>query len=246
MDKSRIIAEIKRTAAENGGKVLGERRFKNETGITRGDWYGKYWANWSEAVAEAGLAPNEFTAATPDVIAIEALVLAIRDLGRYPRDADLRMRRRGNESFPSAGVYRSIGRQAEVAKKVVAWCTVREGYEDVIAIAKPVAAKVRLGVEPESTEKAAGGIAEECGYVYLLKSGKYHKIGRTKHLGRRKYDIQLQLPEKATLIHEIQTDDPAGIEAHWHKRFQEKRASGEWFKLNVADVRAFRRWKRIY
>jgi hypothetical protein len=83
----------------------------------------------------------------------------------------------------------------------------------------------------------------EIGFVYLIKSGRFYKIGRTNAAGRREREIALQLPEKATTIHVIRTDDPVGIEAYWHKCFEARRKNGEWFELSVADVAAFRRRK---
>ncbi|MBN2020728.1 MAG: GIY-YIG nuclease family protein [Sedimentisphaerales bacterium] len=82
-----------------------------------------------------------------------------------------------------------------------------------------------------------------------MKLGKYYKIGRTNDpVEKRKYEIGLKFPENPKTIHEIKTDDPIGIEAYWHKRFENKnvRDKTEWFDLSSSDVKAFKRWKRIW
>ena len=91
-----------------------------------------------------------------------------------------------------------------------------------------------------------GKVSDLVGEVYLFKSGRHYKIGKTKDTVRRGSEIRIQLPEKLSLIHSIKTDDPSGIESYWHNRFESKRMEGEWFDLNSADIRAFKRWRRIY
>ena len=86
------------------------------------------------------------------------------------------------------------------------------------------------------------------GYVYMLKHGtrREYKIGRTNNPLRREGELGIQLPEKCQPIHYVQTDDPEGVEAYWHRRLANKRKEGEWFALTPQDVRAFKRWRRIY
>jgi len=114
----------------------------------------------------------------------------------------------------------------------------RVGYEDVLSLCgqyiPPRATKA-----PENAEDVAG----EIGFVYLMKSGKFYKLGRSNAAGRREYELGIQLPEKLKTVHVIRTDDPAGIETYWHSRFEAKRKNGEWFDLDVSEVAAFKRRK---
>ena len=99
-----------------------------------------------------------------------------------------------------------------------------------------------------SDAEGAAGVPEEAahgepGFVYMMKAGRFFKIGRTNALGRRERELVIQLPEAAKVIHSIKTDDPAGIEEYWHRRFQDRRRNGEWFELTPQDLAAFRRRK---
>ncbi len=96
--------------------------------------------------------------------------------------------------------------------------------------------------EPDVAERADDE-TEAFGFVYLLKSGRHYKIGHTLDVGRRRYDLAIQLPEAVSEEHVIRTDDPAGIERYWHGRFKSRRKNGEWFELTRADIAAFKRRK---
>ena len=48
-----ILQEIKRTTTANGGTPLRKLQFESQTGIKRYDWFGVYWARWSDAIREA-------------------------------------------------------------------------------------------------------------------------------------------------------------------------------------------------
>lgn len=238
MNKQHILEEIRRTAKQNGGVPLGRQRFLTETGIRESDWIGRYWSRWSDAVREAGYEPNTKQGAFGDDWLLEKLASLIRELGHYPVAAELRLKARSDPEFPSHNTFACFGRKAQVASALATWCESSPGWEDVQVICAPVA------VSPEADELPTGDEAEPpIGYVYLLKSGKYYKIGRSNAPGRREYELSIQLPERVISVHTIKTDDPVGIERYWHQRFSERRKNGEWFELLREDVSAFKRRK---
>jgi hypothetical protein len=53
-----------------------------------------------------------------------------------------------------------------------------------------------------------------------MKHGRHFKIGFTNDVGRRRYDLKLLVPEHHLTIHAFESDDPRGIEACWHNRFE--------------------------
>lgn len=236
MQKQHIVDEIKRTAKSNGGAPLGKDRFFQETGIKDSDWFGKYWSRWGDAVKAAGFTPNKLQGAYPEEEIIEKFIGLIRELGRLPVTGELRLKRRNDPSFPNDKVFYSrFGSKSGILSKILSYCRARTGFDDVIEICLAGSGKESKSKTDEGSETA------EIGYVYLLKCGRHYKIGRTNAVGRREYELAIQLPEKALTIHVIRTDDPSGIEAYWHNRFAAKRANGEWFALDTTDVNAFRR-----
>ena len=117
----------------------------------------------------------------------------------------------------------------------------RDRGENDLAELCAVAAKADDAEDAKGVPEEA--TAGELGYVYLMKAGRFYKIGRTNALGRREREVVIQLPEAAKVMRSIKTDDPTGIEEYWHRRFQDRCKNGEWFELTAQDLAAFRRRK---
>ena len=237
--KEHIIDEIRRTAEANGGKPLGTARFQAETGIAKADWEGKLWARWSDAVVEAGFRPNTLRKPRDRTELLECLGKLTREIARVPTKTDIQLKGRSEPGFPSHNTFAKFGTKQALTKRLREFANER-GWDDVVALCDEKIARsaqqARSSTRDESAQTAVG-------YVYLLKSGRYYKIGRSNAVGRRERELQIQLPEKAEVVHEIKTDDPVGIESYWHNRFADRRKNGEWFELTANDVAAFKRRK---
>ena len=234
--KDHILIEIKRLAALNGGQAPGYKAFVRDTGIAEHQWRGKFWARWSDAVAEAGYVPNKWVERLDSAQVLTGVIAACRHYGRFPTQVEIQLYGKSEPTIPSAqAIKRHFGRQSDLVAALAKRAAEDDGYADLASMLPDLP---QMPPEPHANQvKAREGL------VYLIKSGGFYKIGRSDDLERRVKEIRIALPDRATLVHSIRTDDPAGIEAYWHRRFADKRANGEWFKLSSLDVSAFMKRK---
>lgn len=192
------------------------------------------WALLGEVVSggeAAGFPANELASAYSTAAVVEAMIAMVEQHGKWPTNAERRLYLREHPEMPSHNVYARLGKRHEQAQAVLDYAQEHAVPSGVLAICEEVATpEPALPPAEKQTPK---------GYVYLLRSGVHYKIGRSNDPGRRAYEVRLVMPEPVTEVHRIETDDPAGVEAYWHRRFADRRAEGEWFKLDKSDVRAF-------
>lgn len=235
--RDHIVAEIRRIAAASGGKAPGRRIFERESGISESTWRGVYWARWGDALIEAGFAANSKQAKTDGDFLLGKIAEAVRHFGRTPTLIELRMYRQTDTEFPAhSTLAKHYPAKDDMIAALRAWIAERDDFDDIAALLpedEPSASPIARPVVGKS----------EDGFVYLIKSGEFYKVGRSDDAERRFKQISIALPDKAELFHMIRTDDPPGIEAYWHRRFADRRANGEWFKLSASDIAAFRKRK---
>jgi hypothetical protein len=226
-----IIDEIRRVAERNGAPP-GRLVFEKETGIRRPEWYGVHWRSWGDALKEAGYEPNAKNAKFSSEDMLRKYAEAIRHFGRIPAEIDVRMYSRERPDFPNHSTFANHFRnKAGLVAALADWVAEKNEFADIAEF---------VPVAPQEVKKDSRSTENE-GFVYLLKSGDHYKIGRSDTLERRVKQIAIALPEELTLEHAIRTDDPPGIEAYWHRRFADRRANGEWFRLTPSDLRAFKK-----
>ena len=202
------------------------------SGIPQHHWYGKIWPRWSDALADAGLGGNELQGRFDSAEVLRKVVEATTQLGRVPTTPEMKILRLADNEFPNPKtVAAHFGNRTELIEVVRSHCSQNPNLSHLLEQLP----------EPPKTQRPIGKLAT--GWVYLLKSGPHYKVGRSETLEKRIRQISIALPESVTLVHAIETDDPVGIEAYWHRRFAPQRLNGEWFKLGTSELSAFRRRK---
>lgn len=229
--KETILAAYRDLVGRTGRRV-GCTVFEKETGISSFYWRGGHWPKWSELQAEAGFAPNQRTKRIDDEVILRGFVELAREIRRVPTRADLALKRRRDSTFPDKGRFARWGNNEALLQRAVEFCERHSDSADVLAILQHRASA--------AAESRLSSFAIK-GFVYLIRSGKSFKLGRSNAAGRRLRELAVQLPEKPDTVHVIETDDPEGIEAYWHHRFADRRQGGEWFSLSKEDVAAFKR-----
>jgi Meiotically up-regulated gene 113 len=161
-----------------------------------------------------------------------------------PTLSELQLARASDASFPTPKVFQRLGSKNERVGRALSFCRDKLEYRDVLPI-------LESAYEPAETARGSDDLRKPSqagyGFVYLVRGhpGEY-KLGRTNLVDRRLSELGVLSAVEQTLIHEIKTDDPVGVEAYWHNRFASKRMRGEWFRLSGTDVAAFKRWKRLF
>ncbi len=238
MDREQILAEIRRTAAANGGEPLGRKRFFIETGIKESDWLGKFWSRWSAVVIEAGFTPLQLQGKNDRLASLRKVAQLTRTLGRFPTVPEMRLERKTDPHFPNTSSLLRVGARSGLLKELFEFCYSHHGYEDVLDTLKATPSSEKVSPSTNDTDPDI-----QFGYVYLILSARKYKIGYSKAALSRASVVSGLSPEGGEIIHLIRTDDMRGIEAYWHERFAEKRGNGEWFALSASDIAAFKRRK---
>lgn len=234
ISKEKIISVYNDLVREHGGSPIGERIFRRETGFSPHYWKGGFWRSWSAFQADAGYVPNIQTSKIPDETLFQHFAEFALERNIIPTEPDLILRRKVDPSFPNKLAFRRWGGRDQLLAKVREYCEKEEKFAPVLSLLKEGFSN--------SLDQRVDSLNIK-GFVYLLRSGKNYKIGRSNAVGRRIRELAIQLPQKPNTVHVIETDDPEGIEQYWHQRFEEKRQGGEWFVLSPEDIRAFKKRK---
>ena len=200
--KEKIIAAYNDLVKERGGKLIGERIFARETGFSHHYWKGGFWRSWSAFQSEAGYIPNIQTSKIPDEILLYRYAELALERNALPSEADLMLKRKDDPSFPNKLAYRRWGTRDQLLEKVAEYCQGEEKFASVVRL-------LSEGFSNSLDQKIDSQRIK--GFVYLLRSGKNYKIGRSNAVGRRLRELAIQLPKKPNMVHVITTVRQNGV-----------------------------------
>lgn len=80
----------------------------------------------------------------------------------------------------------------------------------------------------------------DVGCVYIVKTPRGYKIGKTKALHSRIKQLQTGSPDKIEHVLSLVTDSMNELERELHQAFAGKRVHSEWFAMSQDDIEAIR------
>lgn len=235
------MSEIRKFVEHNEGAIPGERAFARATRIKESAWKGKYWVRWTDAVREAGYNPNMMNQKIPDEDMLRRLSEFITNLGRFPVRDEINLQARSVPGFPVWGtVAKRYGGMPQTAAALLEFGRTTGNTELAKLCEARLEQEARKHKAPANRERQ---LAAKTGFVYLKYSPslRLYKIGKANDADKRGAGISLLLPEDLTPKHEIRTDYPHVLEKYWEHRFRAKKKQGEWYDLNLDDIKAFKK-----
>lgn len=87
-------------------------------------------------------------------------------------------------------------------------------------------------------KRILSGLPYEVGeYVYIIKCGKYYKIGRTKRMGARMVNYKVHNPYPIKLVYYKNCKSSKETEKMLHCELSDYRYKGEWFVLTKDQIK---------
>lgn len=244
MTKEDLCEHLRRVARENGGQPPGESRFYREAKLTKDNLWDVGIRSYGDLCELAGLPRNRLRQKmTPDQL-FEPLALLAAKINRFPDHTDREIARRGDATFPSYEAYRTAqDEKGAIEHQLLDWCRSRPEHSAALAIVQ-----LHVSQQDDHPQQLRQTRKKVNGYVYLMRygnSGRDYKLGMTEQVLRRHAQISGMFPGNLRIVHVIETDDPAGIERYWKRRFERTRIQDkdEIFRLTLDDIAAFK-WRK--
>ena len=142
---------------------------------------------------EAGFEPNQKQEPYSTDHLLERLIELIRELRRFPVYSEIRLKSNRDSTFPTDRTFARLGAKQDLVAHVVRYCESHPGCEDILQICSQTAASSVAPTEATDTE------GEAFGFVYLLRSGRFYKIGKSNAADGGNVSLLFSFPKKPRL-----------------------------------------------
>lgn len=126
----------------------------------------------------------------------------------------------------------SSGQGVEISDSAESQSVEQSYNDDTLSIGTIASEDLRKFRRYDTSESKS----DQDGYIYVLRSGKFFKIGKTVDPHGRFMQISPVMPEKVELVFLFYSPTMNTAEATLHDRFNAKRVNGEWFVLDRDDI----------